>query len=240
MKLIIIPKKSFRRAERKDIKKIIRVAENFLKKNNISIPRKIYFYNSFSEFVKKVLPEVENYGFDKETSKEIILCALNNGTYGTINYQENSIVEMNFNPFREGEYSIEDFLELIIHESLHLHLSKSLKLDINALKFKFKGEKYFGNPKIIQFDEGYAEFMTKKILNNFKIKKIKIPCMFRKKPEYKKKINNLNVDLFDKLFEKLLITNRNKGLKILSQEFNFNESNEKILFFVKKELRKIL
>ena len=62
MKLIILPKSSFRKPDIKNLKKIVFIAERLLKKNNISIPKKIYFYNSFREFIKKVLPEVKNYG----------------------------------------------------------------------------------------------------------------------------------------------------------------------------------
>lgn len=243
MKLIIIPNDSFKKSEKKQLQKIINFAEILLKKNNIKIPAKIYFYNSFSEFIKEVLPEVKNYEFNKETSKEIIKCALNNGTYGTINFEEDSIIEMNFNPFNKGEYSSLDFLELIIHESLHLHLSKKIKKNINLLKFKFNKEKFIGNKKIIQFDEGYAEFMTWKILKNIKInfmKNIKIPLICGEKPSYKKKIGSLNIDLFDKNFETLLISNRNIGLKIFERKFKKNSDNLEILNFALKELKKII
>lgn len=243
MKLIIFPKDSFTKKEKRRIKEILILAKKLLKKNKITLPKKIYFFNSFSSFIKKVIPEVKNYGFDEELSKEIILCALNNGTYGTINYNENSIIEMNFNPFNKGEYLAEEFMELIIHESLHLHLSKRLNKDLNLIKFKFEKGRYIGNPKIIQLDEGYAEFMTKKILNKTnitKIKNIKIPLKIKEKPIYKRKVSGFNVVLFDKNFEKLIISNRNLGLKYISQKFNFKSPNEKILTFVIEELKKII
>lgn len=243
MRLILIPKDLFKEKEKKELQKIISFAKNLLEKNKISLPNKIYFFNSFSNFVKKVLPEVKNYGFNEDISKEIILCSLNNGTYGTIDYKDNSIIEMNFNPFNKGKYSSKDFLELIIHESLHLHLSKKLNKDINEIKFKFEKEEYIGNPRIIQVDEGYAEFMTRKILNKFNIKKIKrvsIPIAYRKKPFYKKRVFGLNINLFDRNFEKALILNRNLGLKYFSENFKFTDKNEEISNFAMNELRKIL
>ncbi len=241
MKLIIYPENSITNSERNEIKKISSLAEKLLLKNNISIPNKIYFYNSFQEFIKKVIPEIINYGFDKKTSEEIIKCALNNGTYGTINFNENSIIEMNFNPFHDGEYSSLEFLELLIHESLHLYLSKSVHLDINNLKFKFDKEKFIGKKEIIQFDEGYADFMTSKILNNIdikEIKKIKIIPRNKNKPIYIKKICSLNIEKFDKIFEELLISNREKGLNIFKKKFDKNIDNELVLKFAVDEIKK--
>ena len=242
MKLIIYPKDSMSGSE-KNLKEIISLASKLLQKNNILLPEKIYFYNSFQKFIKKVLPEVKNYGFNENTSKEIIKCALNNGTYGTINFKENSIIEMNFNPFNKGIYSSLDFLELIIHESLHLHLSKKFNKDINSLKFKFDKERFIGGEKVIQFDEGYAEFMTQRILkgiNTEKLKKIEIISKNKEKPVYKKKVNNLDVEKFDKYFEKLLISNREIGLKNFEREFQENADTEEILKFALNELKNII
>jgi len=243
MKLIISPEDSFKKEEKKDIQKIILFARKLLKKNKIHLPHKIYFFNSFSEFIKKILPEVKNYGFDESISKEIIKCALKNGTYGTIDYKSNSIIEMNFNPFKNGEYSAQDFLRLIIHESLHLHLSKKMKKDINKLKFRFENGKYVGNPEIIRLDEGYAEFMTKKILDKIDIKEIKkiaIPPVYQKGPSYKKEVSNLNIELFDKDFEKLLILNRDIGMKNFENNFDFQNKNKEILKFSTDNLKRIL
>jgi len=240
MKIIISPENSITRFEKKEIDKIANFAERLLKNNKITLPSKIYFYNSFEEFIKKVLHEVINYGFDKETSEEIIKCALNNGTYGTINFDENSIIEMNFNPFHNGKYSSLEFLELLIHESLHLHLSKSIRVNINNLKFKFDNEKFIGKKEIIQFDEGYALFMTSKLLEGINIKKIKdikITPKNYQSPNYKKKINNLDLKKFDKNFERLLISNREIGLNIFKKKFNKETNNKLILEFALKRLK---
>ena len=214
-----------------------------LKENNISTPKDIYFYNSFEKFIEKVLPEVENYNFSKEISREIIKCGLNNGTYGTLNFKENAIIEMNFNPFKKGFYPSLEFLELLVHESSHLHLYKKLGKDVNSLKFKFDKEKFIGDEKIIQFDEGYAEFMTNKILKDFdkmEIEKIVIPRASKEKPSYKRFINSMEIDKFDKDFENLVIFNQNKGFRIFKNKFDNNSKNEEILNFVVKELKKII
>jgi Lhr-like helicase len=243
MELTVNPKNSFKELEKKGIRKIILLAEKLLKGNKISIPKKVYFYNSFKEFVKKVIPEVKNYGFDEKISGEIIKCALNNGTYGTIDFKENSIIEMNFNPFNEGKYSSIDLLELIVHEALHLHLSKKIKKDINSMKFKFNKNSFIGNKRIIQIDEGYAEFMTKKILEYVdieEIKKIKIMPKQREGPEYKRQIDNLNIERFDKNFERLVISNRKVGLKIFEKRFEENVSGEEILKFAMNQLKQVI
>lgn len=243
MKLIISPKKSISNSEEKDLKKIIKLAVKLLQKNKISFPQKIYFYNSFQDFIKKVLPEVKNYGLNENISNEIIKCALNNGTYGTINFKEDSIVEMNFNPFNKGEYSSLDFLELVIHDSLHLHLSKKFKKDINSLKFKFDNERFIGKREIIQFDEGYAEFMTRKILKRIdikEVKKIKIPIKNKKRPKYKREINNLDIENFDKKFEELVISNRKIGLKKFEEKFRENADGKEVLNFALDKLKNLL
>lgn len=243
MDLKIIPKVPFKEKDFENLKKIILIAERLLRKNNVSIPEKIYFYNSFEEFIKKVSFEVENYNFSEKVSKEIISCALNNGTYGTINFEENSIVEMNFNPFKEGFYPTLEFLELLIHEALHLHLYKKLNKDINSLKFKFDKERFIGNEEIILFDEGYAKFMTDRILMDFdktKIQNIVIPRALREKPRYKQIIENINIDKFDKNFENLIIFNQDKGFKIFKNKFENNPDNEEVLNFAIKELKKII
>ncbi|HNZ52064.1 MAG: hypothetical protein BWY36_00440 [Candidatus Diapherotrites archaeon ADurb.Bin253] len=249
MKLIVLPNNSFNESKKEDLNKIIFFAEKLLEKNDIPLPEKIYFYNSFEEFIEKVIPEVIGYGFSKEISKEIIKCALNNGTYGTLNYQENSIIEMNFNPFNKGEYSADDFLELLIHESLHLQLSNHMNKDINSIKFKFSKGKFLGNPRIIQLDEGYAEFMTKKILEdpefyeiNKIIKEIKIPFHNLESPSYKKNIDYLDINEFDSAFETLLLSNRDKGFKLFRSVFKEKKgyTSKQILDFAAKELKEII
>ncbi len=243
MKIFISPQNSISESQERDLKIIVKLAEKLLKKNNITIPKKIYFYNSFERFIEKVLPEVKDYGFDEDISIEIIKCALNNGTYGTINFKEDSIIEMNFNPFKGGGYSSLDFLELIIHESLHLHLCKKIEKDINLLKFKFNKEKFVGNKKLIQFDEGYAEFMTQKILKEVdvqEIKNIKIIPINNQKPKYKKEINNFDVEKFDKNFEVSVISNREKGLENFKEKFNEEANNEEILNYASKNLENII
>jgi hypothetical protein len=243
MDLKIIPETPFKEKDFENLKKIILIAEKLLKENNISIPTKIYFYNSFEKFIEKVLPEVENYNFNEKVSREIIRCALNNGTYGTINFEENAIVEMNFNPFKKGFYPTLEFLELLIHEAVHLHLYKKLNKDINSLKFRFNKERFIGNEKIILFDEGYTKFMTNRILTNFdktKIQNIVIPRAFKEKPEYKPIIDNINVDEFDKNFENLILVNQERGFEIFKNEFGNNSNKEEILNFAIKELKKFI
>ena len=240
MELLISPPGSIKKSDLGKLNKIVSFAKKLLEKNNILLPQKILFYNSFDEFIKKVLPEVENYGFNRETSEEIIKCALNNGTYGTINFQEDSIIEMNFNPFNNGKYKPLDFLELIIHEALHLHLSKKMDIDINNSKFKFKDNNLISKPEIIQLDEGYAEFMTNKILQNEdvdELKNIEIPSLNAKGPGYKKDRHNIKIDQFDKMFEDVLIFNRKKGMNMFEKLFPNEESNQVILNFTIKHLK---
>lgn len=243
MELKIIPTHTFKKEEKRQIQEIIKIAEKLLIKNKIPLPSSIIFYNSFSKFIRKVLPEVQEYGFNKKVAKEIIKCSLNNGTYGTIDYSNNSIIEMNFNPFNHGEYTAKDFLELIIHESMHLYLAKSMNKDINNLKFRFKNNQLISNKEIIQIDEGFAEFMTKKIMDNINlelIKKIKIPKKNNNGPKYKRETYNVNITNFDKLFENILISNRTIGLKMFMEIFNFKEENEKILNSAIIKLKSIL
>jgi len=240
MKLNLIPKSNFKKEDIKNLRKIISIAEGILKKNKMAIPKKIYFYNSFEKFIKKVLPEVKKYGFNKRISEEIIKCALNNGTYGTLNFKEDTIIEMNFNPFKKGFYSPIEFLALIVHESLHLHLYKKLKTDINLLKFKFDGYEFIGEEKILVIDEGYATFMTSKLLDRLKskeIKKITIPRISKEGPKYKEKLNKFDIKRFDKLFENLVVMDQNKGFNIFNKKFKNKTNNEEILNFAKEELK---
>jgi len=240
MNLKIIPLGPFKDKDFENLKKIILIAEKLLRENNISIPENIYFYNSFEKFTKKVLPEVKSYNFSEKISKEIINCALNNGTYGTINFEENAIVEMNFNPFKNGFYPALEFLELLIHESLHLHLYKKLNKNVNLLKFKFDKENFIGNQKIVLFDEGYAEFMTNRILKGFdktKIEKIMIPRASKEKPKYKKFVEEINMNKFDKNFEDLVTFGQEEGFKIFKDKFNNDSKNEEILNFAFEKLK---
>lgn len=240
MKLKIIPKSQFKEKDFENLKKIILIAKKLLKENNISIPKNIYFYNSFEKFIKKVLPEVESYNFSEKVSREIINCALNNGTYGTINFEENAIVEMNFNPFKNGFYPALEFLELLIHESLHLHLYKKLNKNVNLIKFKFDKENFIGNQKIVLFDEGYAEFMTNRILKNFdktKIEKIIIPRASKEKPKYKNFVEYINMEKFDKNFGDLVAFSQEKGFSIFKDKFDNDSKNEEILNFAFEKLK---
>ena len=226
-----------------ELNKIVKLSKELLNNNNISIPKQILFYNSIEKFIDKILPEVKTYGFNEETCREIIKIALNNGTYGTINFKENEIIEMNFNPFNNGEYKTSEFLELIIHEALHLHLSKTIQKDINLLKFKFKELNLLTNPKILQLDEGYTSFMTSKILKNVdisSIKEIRIPVANIKKPKYNQNMSEIDLKEFDRNYEKLFIENKEIGEKIIKNKFNYNSNNEEILNYVVEKLRELL
>jgi hypothetical protein len=243
MKLIIIPENSFTENSKKQLNKIIEFSKNILNKENISLPKEILFHNSFEDFIDKILPEVKTYGYNENTCREIIKIALNHGTYGTINYEKNQVIEMNFNPFKNGEYSALEFLELIIHESLHLHLSKKINKDINLLKFNFNGLNLESDKKILQIDEGYANFMTNKLLREVdvsKIKGIKIPTTNTKKPKYDQKNSKVNLESFDKNYEKIFMENKKIGEKLFEDKFSFKDNNELILDFAVNELRKIL
>ncbi|MDD5054118.1 MAG: hypothetical protein PHT91_03570 [Candidatus Nanoarchaeia archaeon] len=242
MELIILPRNSFKKKDYDSLRSITLFAEKILKSTNIDIPKKVYFFNSFEDFSKKVLPEVKNYGFNEKEAEEIIKCALNNGTYGTINYKEYAVVEMNFNPFNKGEYSSSDFLAMIIHESLHLHISKKLNKDINNLKFRFKGNKFIGNEKIIMIDEGYAGFMTELLLfgiNTKKIKNIKILPLNKESPKFNKHVGKLDIEKFDSDFEKILVLNRNKGIELFKKKFAKEKNIDKITDFAMNELKNL-
>lgn len=243
MKLIINPKDSITIKEYNCINNIAYTAEKILQKNGFLIPDKIYFYYSFDLFIKKVLSEVQNYGFNCKEAEEIIKCSLNNGTYGTINYDENAVIEMNFNPFNKGEYKSLDFLAMIIHESAHLHLSKKMKKDINNMKFRFEKNKFIGNEMITFIDEGYASFMTEYLLKGFKvnnIKNIKIPIMSSIPPNYAENINDINIKIFDSNFEKLVVLNRDKGYAFFKEKFGGKIKIDEVTEFAIKELKNLV
>ncbi len=243
MKLIIFPIDSLSENSKKQLNRIVEVSKEILEKENISLPKEILFYNSFEKFIDKILPEVKTYGYDEDTSREIVKIALNNGTYGTINCEENQVIEMNFNPLNNGEYSSLHFLELIIHESLHLHLSKKINNDINLLKFNFNGLELTSNKKILQIDEGYANFMTNKLLKGrdfSEIKKIKIPIINTMNPKYNQQNSKIDLESFDENYEKIFIENKKIGERIFENKFSSEDNNELILDFAMDELRKVL
>jgi len=111
------------------------------------------------------------------------------------------------------------------------------------LKFKFNKEKFIGNQKIIQFDEGYAEFMTQKILKDIDLTKVinkKITSKIKQKPEYKQEIHELKIETFDKNFENLLLSNRKEGTSLFEKNFNKHSDNKEILAFAIKKLKGVL
>lgn len=108
------------------------------------------------------------------------------------------------------------------------------------MKFKFDKENFIGNQKIVLFDEGYAEFMTNRILKCFdktKIEKIIIPRASKEKPKYKKFVEDINIDKFDKNFEDLVTFSQDEGFKIFKDKFNNDSKNEEILNFALEKLK---
>ncbi|MDA3836555.1 MAG: hypothetical protein PF542_02945 [Nanoarchaeota archaeon] len=243
MEFVGLPKGSFTGEEVDRLKPIMSFAIDLLERNGISLPDIVYFFNSFELFTEKVLPEVKGYGFPEGIAKELVACALNNGTYGTIDCIESSIIEMNFNPFKGGEYSSLEFLGLIIHEALHLHLAKALGIDVNSLKFRFSNHGFTSDPRIIQFDEGYAEFMTNRLLSGVdieEIRKIKIPIKNNIAPSYVKNVEGFDIEAFDNAFEVFVIGNRDLGVKLFSEKFGPDSDNDSVLNFAVDNLRKVL
>ena len=247
MKIALCPKDSFDNNSIGTLNKLIDIAKKKLNELGISSPKKIEFYDELHLFIKRILPQVKNYGLTENQSKEFIKASLNSGTYGTFNIEDNSIIEMNFNPYFKTFYPSIHFLKLLIHESLHLFLYSKIKRDIYSDKFKFKNGKYIGKEKIIQLDEGFAEFLTEKILENFEfdiIKELPIYSELNKIPKYKKEVEGLNLEEFNNKFDILYENNSKKGYEIIENEFNKLEGNlkekiKKLSSYVSEEIEKL-
>lgn len=247
MKLKLFPVKNFDKGSIDTINKLIKLSEDLLNKYDISVPKFIEFYDDLNLFIRRILPQVKNYGLTEKQSIEFIKASLNSGIYGTFDIKENSIIEMNFNPHFKLFYPSIHFFQLLIHESLHLFLYTNLKQNIYNDKFKFKGEEYIGYEKIIQLDEGFAEFFTDKLLKGYdfnSIKDLPIYSGLNKPPKYLKKIEKLDVDNFNRKFDELYERNSNKGYNIIEKKFcklrgTFKEKMEKIIEFVQEEINNL-
>ncbi|MFA5061365.1 MAG: hypothetical protein WC494_03555 [Candidatus Pacearchaeota archaeon] len=244
MKLKLFPIENFDNESIGTIKKLIKISEDLLDKSDISVPRFIEFYDELELFIKRILPQVKDYGLTEKQSKEFIKASLNSGTYGTFDIKENSIVEMNFNPHFKLFYPSIHFLKLLIHESLHLFLYENLKQDIYKGKFKFKEGEYIGYKEIIQLDEGFAEFLTDKILEKYDfnlIKDLPIYSGLNTSPSYLKEIEGVNIIDLNKKFNNIYEENSNKGYEIVEKKFNqsegtFKEKIKKIINFIQEEI----
>ena len=142
--LKLFPKENFDKESINTMNKLIEIAKNLLTKYEIKVPKSIEFYDNLDLFIKKILQQVKNYGLTEKQSIEFIKASLNSGAYGTFNIEENSIIEMNFNPHFKLFYPSIHFLNLLIHESLHLFLYSNFKNSIYNDKFKFRGENILG------------------------------------------------------------------------------------------------
>lgn len=241
--LRLFPKEEFEKDSIKSINKIINHAEKLLEKWEIPIPESLEFYDSLEIFINRILNQVENYGLTKEQSKEFVKASLNSGTYGTFDIKDNSIIEMNFNPYFKGFYPAIHFLKLIIHESLHLFLYSNFKEDFYSKKFKFNKEEYSGDLKYLQLDEGFADFLTEKILENFnfdEIKQLPIYCSLLEPPKYKKEVEGFDIEEFNKKFDELYEENSKKGYERIKNKFKDKKDLKviDIINFIKQELSK--
>jgi hypothetical protein len=247
MELKLFPKESFDKGSIETINKLIEIATKILHDLEIKPPRYIEFYDDLNLFIKRILPQVKNYGLTENQSAEFIKSSLNSGTYGTFSIKDNSIIEMNFNPHFRTFYPSIHFLKLLIHESLHLFLYSKLKRDIYEDKFKFKKGEYIGKEKIIQLDEGFAEFLTDKILENFDfnlIKELPIYSELNESPEYKKGVEGLNLDDFNDQFDILYRNNSKKGYELIEYKFNqikgsLKEKIKKIIDEISEEIENL-
>jgi len=247
MKIKLCPKDSFDSSSIETINKLIDIAKKRLDKVGISSPKTVEFYDDLDLFIKRILPQVKNYGLTENQSEEFIKSSLNSGTYGTFNIEDNSIIEMNFNPYFKTFYPSIHFLKLLIHESLHLFLYSKIKRNIYNDKFKFKNGKYIGKEKIIQLDEGFAEFLTEKILENFDfdaIKELPIYSELNEIPKYKKEVEGLDLDEFNKKFDILYEHNLKKGYKLIENTFkklegNLKEKIEALIHYISEEIEKL-
>ena len=247
MKIKLFPKDSFDSKSIETINKLMDIAKNKLNEIGISLPKEIEFYDDLNLFIKRILPQVKNYGLTENQSKEFIKSSLNSGTYGTFNIDDNSIIEMNFNPYFKTFYPSIHFLKLLIHESLHLFLYSKIERNIYNDKFRFKNGKYIGKEKIIQLDEGFAEFLTEKILENFEfdtIKELPIYSELNKIPKYKKEVEGLNLDKFNDKFDILYKYNSKKGYELIEKKFNklegdLKEKIKRLISYVSEEIEKL-
>jgi len=246
MILKLFPKEKFDNGSIDTMNQLIEIAKNLLDRYGVVVPKFIEFYDNLGLFVKRILKQVKEYGLTEKQSIEFVKASLNSGTYGTFNIEENSIIEMNFNPHFKLFYPSIQFITLLIHESLHLFLYYNFKINIYKEKFKFKDEKYIGNEKIIQLDEGFAEFFTDKILKDFDINSIKdlpIYSGLNEPPTYESEVEGLNIDRFNANFNKLYKKNSEKGYKIIEEKFNqmngtFSEKMKRIIEYIKEEINR--
>ncbi len=228
MKILLIPKESFNKDSINTISKLTNIAENILFDWHIPPAKEIEFYNDLALFIQRVTPQVQKYGLTKNQAVEFIKTSLNCGTYGTFDISKNAIIEMNFNPYYKLFYPAIQFLKLIIHESLHLFLYSRIDKNIYDYKFRFLHGKYVGKEKIVQLDEGFAEFMTEKILEKFNfepIRKLPIYSKLNKVPTFKNIVENLNIKEFNKKFDNLYNKNKEKGIKIIKEKFMNMDGN---------------
>lgn len=228
MQLKLFPKESFDKDSTETINKLIEISIKILNKLKIDIPKSIEFYDDLNLFIKRILSQVKNHGLTENQSIEFIKSSLNSGTYGTFNIEDNSIIEMNFNPHFKTFYPSIHFLKLLIHESLHLFLYSHLKRNIYNDKFKFENGKYMGYKKIIELDEGFAEFLTEKILENFNfdsIKELPIYSELNESPKYKREVEGLKLDEFNEQFDILYENNSKKGYELIKNKFNRLDGN---------------
>lgn len=247
MELKLYPKNSFDNNSIKTMNKLINIAKKELIELRISLPKEIEFYDDLNLFIKRILPQVKNYGLTENQSEEFIKSSLNSGTYGTFSIKDNSIIEMNFNPYFKTFYPSIHFLKLLIHEALHLFLYSKLKRNIYENKFKFNNGKYVGKEKIIQLDEGFAEFLTDKVLEDFNfgsIKELPIYSELNNPPKYQNEVEGLNLNDFNNQFDKLYEKNSKKGYKLIEDKFNESEGDlkekiKKLIFYISKEIEKL-
>jgi len=99
MELKLFPRENFDKSSISTMSQLINLAEGLLDKYDITIPKFIEFYDNLDLFIKRILTQVESYGLTKKQAIEFIKASLNSGTYGTFSIEENSIIEMNFNPY---------------------------------------------------------------------------------------------------------------------------------------------
>lgn len=244
MRLKLFPKENFDKESVNTLKKLIGISKEILINNRVHVPKSVEFYDDISLFLGRVFPQAIDYGLTKEQAREFIKISLNFGTYGTFNIKDNAIIEMNFNPYFRKFYPAIHFLRLLVHESLHLFLYSKLKKDIYADKFKFKGGIYAGKEKIIQLDEGFAEFLTDKLLENFNfdsIKSLPIYSGVNKPPAYKSDVEGLNLEKFNRDFGRLYEKNSKSGYTLIKKEFNqfegnLNEKIKKLIEYISKEI----
>jgi len=248
-KIELIPVDSYDSQSVASIIQLVKLASSLLEKEGIPLPNRIGFYNDLTLFIERVSPQVESYGFNKKQARELIKITLNNSTYGTFELKDNAIIEMNFNPYYQKFYPAIQFLELIIHESLHLLFYSVFHSKTYNYKFKFDEEKFVGNEKLIQLDEGFASFFTEKLIDKQLIDKIRtlpIYSQMTSPPVYKPVVDGLNLEKIDRIFTRIYEVNSTKGYKLMKQKFEASLEKfkgekirfieEKVFPFIMKEL----